>query len=90
MDRFDYVYLLLDALDESPRNRLQEKVLDALEAVRSWGLHSISLSIPLRAKTLQYGIQGLKGILPIIYPAGLLGIEDLGNGCHIGTKFRKH
>lgn len=41
VQRFDHVYLMLDALDESPRNGLREKVLDALEVVRGWSLHGV-------------------------------------------------
>jgi hypothetical protein len=48
MERFDDVYLLVDALDESPRNKLREKVLDTLEVVRSWGLGGVHLFVTSR------------------------------------------
>ena len=38
IQRFHQVYIMLDALDESPRNGLREYVLDALEAMRKWGV----------------------------------------------------
>lgn len=42
IQRFHQVYIMLDALDESPRNGPRQGVLDALEAMRTWcaqGLH---------------------------------------------------
>ena len=38
VERFNHIYILLDALDESPRNCSREYVLNALEAMRNWGL----------------------------------------------------
>jgi hypothetical protein len=46
--RFDHIYLLVDALDESPRNKLREKVLDTLEHVRSWDLGGVHLFVASR------------------------------------------
>jgi hypothetical protein len=48
IERFGHVYLLVDALDESPRNKLREKVLDTLQVVRSWSLGSLHLFVTSR------------------------------------------
>ena len=48
VQRFDHAYLVLDALDGSPRNRLREKVLDAIETIRRWGLHGVHLFVTSR------------------------------------------
>jgi hypothetical protein len=48
IERFDQVYLLVDALDESPRNKLRERVLDTLEVVRSWELEGVHLFVTSR------------------------------------------
>jgi hypothetical protein len=48
IERFDHVYLLVDALDESPRNQLREKVLDTLEVVRRWVLEGVHLFVTSR------------------------------------------
>jgi hypothetical protein len=48
IERFDHVYLLVDALDESPRNKLRERVLDTLEVVRSWALEGVHLFVTSR------------------------------------------
>jgi hypothetical protein len=48
IERFDHVYLLVDALDESPRNKLRERVLDTLEVVRSWELDGVHLFVTSR------------------------------------------
>jgi hypothetical protein len=34
----DVTYILLDALDESPRGNKREGVLDAVQTIRQWGL----------------------------------------------------
>lgn len=41
--RFHQVYIMLDALDESPRNAARECVLDAIETMRKWSLHGLHL-----------------------------------------------
>jgi hypothetical protein len=44
---FDHVYILLDGLDESPRNKHRSVVLEALAAMRKWsesGLHLLVTS----------------------------------------------
>lgn len=44
---FDHVYILLDALDESPRSRHREDVLQTLVELREWsepGLHLLVTS----------------------------------------------
>ena len=46
--KFDHIYLVLDALDESPRNRLRDKVLNTLEAMRNWGLKGLHLLVTSR------------------------------------------
>jgi hypothetical protein len=48
IEGFEHVYLLVDALDESPRNKLRERVLDTLEVVRSWGLEGVHLFVTSR------------------------------------------
>ena len=46
--RFNHVYILLDALDEIPRNGPRGYVLDALETMRNWGLQSLHLFVTSR------------------------------------------
>lgn len=44
---FEHVYIILDALDESPRNEHRRGVLDALVTIREWsepGLHLLVTS----------------------------------------------
>jgi hypothetical protein len=48
MQRFDHIYLLLDALDESPGNGQREKVLGALGEIKSWGLEGVHLFVTSR------------------------------------------
>lgn len=48
IERFHHAYILLDALDESPRNGPRKHVLDALEAMRNWGLRSLHLFVTSR------------------------------------------
>ncbi|PLN82631.1 hypothetical protein BDW42DRAFT_184666 [Aspergillus taichungensis] len=47
INRFHHVYVLLDALDESPRYNQRDGVLEAIETIRSWrfpGLHLLVTS----------------------------------------------
>ena len=46
--RFHQVYIMLDALDESPRNGSRVYVLDALEAMRGWGVQGLHLFVTSR------------------------------------------
>jgi hypothetical protein len=48
MRRFDHTYLMLDALDEIPRNVLRENVLNALGEMRHWGLEGVHLFVTSR------------------------------------------
>ena len=48
IQRFHQVYIMLDALDESPRNGPREHVLDALETIRNWGIQGLHLFITSR------------------------------------------
>lgn len=48
VERFSNVYIMLDALDESPLNGRRKYVLDALEAMRHWGVHSLHLFVTSR------------------------------------------
>ena len=48
IQRFHHVYILLDALDESPRNGPREDVLHALDAVRNRGLQGLHLFVTSR------------------------------------------
>ncbi|KAL8989283.1 MAG: hypothetical protein Q9169_008392, partial [Polycauliona sp. 2 TL-2023] len=48
MQRFRQVYILLDALDESPRTGLRVHVLDALETLQSYGMQQLHLFVTSR------------------------------------------
>ena len=48
VERFQDVFIMLDALDESPRDGLREHVLDALETMRKWGLQGLHLFVTSR------------------------------------------
>ena len=48
IQRFHQVYIMLDALDESPRNGPRGYVLDALETMRKWGLRGLHLFVTSR------------------------------------------
>jgi uncharacterized protein YbgA (DUF1722 family) len=48
IERFDQVYLLVDALDESPQKKLRKKVLEILEIVKSWGFAGLHLFVTSR------------------------------------------
>ena len=48
IQRFRHVYILLDALDESPRNVSRERVLDTLEKMRNWNLQCLHLLVTSR------------------------------------------
>jgi len=46
--RFEDVYIIVDALDESPRNEGREQVLDALADFRNWSLRGLHLLVTSR------------------------------------------
>ena len=48
IQRFHQVYIMLDALDESPRNGSRVYVLNALEAMRDWGVQGLHLFVTSR------------------------------------------
>ena len=48
IQRFHHVYILLDALDESPRSGPRGYVLDALETIRQWGVGHLHLFVTSR------------------------------------------
>ena len=48
IQRFHDVYIVLDALDESPLNGPREHVLDTLEIMRNWGLQCLHLFVTSR------------------------------------------
>ena len=48
IERFQHVYIMLDALDESPRDGPRGHVLDALETMRRWALQGLHLFITSR------------------------------------------
>lgn len=48
IQRFHQVYIMLDALDESPRNGSRVYVLDALETMRDWGVQGLHLFVTSR------------------------------------------
>ena len=48
IQRFRHVYILLDALDESPRSGPRRYVLDTLETMRQWGVGHLHLFVTSR------------------------------------------
>ena len=48
IERFNHVYIMLDALDESPRDGPRGHVLDALETMRGWALQGLHLFVTSR------------------------------------------
>ena len=46
--RFSNVYIMLDALDESPLEGRRKYLLDTLEAMRNWGVQSLHLFVTSR------------------------------------------
>ena len=48
IQRFHHVYILLDGLDESPRNGPREYVLDVIGAMRKWGVQCLHLFVTSR------------------------------------------
>ena len=48
IQRFHHVYILLDALDESPRSGPRGCVLDTLETMRQWGMGHLHLFVTSR------------------------------------------
>ena len=51
IEKFEDVYILLDALDESPLERGREHVLDAIEVMRKWRLQSLHLLVTSRKES---------------------------------------
>ena len=45
---FQHVYIMVDALDESPRDGPRGHVLDTLETMRGWALHGLHLFVTSR------------------------------------------
>jgi len=48
---FEHVYIVLDALDESPRNKLRQRVLEALDVVWKWSEPGLHLLVTSRNET---------------------------------------
>lgn len=48
IERFHDVYIVLDALDESPPNGPRKQVLDALETIRNWDVQCLHLFVTSR------------------------------------------
>ena len=48
IQRFQHVYIFLDALDESPTNGTRERLLKALETMRKWGVQGLHLFVTSR------------------------------------------
>lgn len=48
IQKFEHVYIMLDALDESPRYDSRDAVLDACHTMRSWSLQSLHLPVTSR------------------------------------------
>lgn len=51
IQRFDHVYILLDALDESPRGKHREDVLQCLADLRRWSEPGLHLLVTSRSET---------------------------------------
>ena len=48
IQRFEDVYIIVDALDESPRDEGRERVLDALTEFRRWSLRGLHILVTSR------------------------------------------
>jgi len=48
---FDHVYIIMDALDESPRDKHRRGVLEALEGIREWAEPGLHLLVTSRDET---------------------------------------
>ena len=48
IERFQHVYIMLDALDESPRDGPRGHVLNAIETMRGWALQGLHLFVTSR------------------------------------------
>lgn len=48
LERFQDSYILLDALDECPRDYEREDVLKVIQVIRDWGLPSVHLLVTSR------------------------------------------
>lgn len=48
LSRFDKVFILLDAIDESPREGERESVLEGIDIIRKWDLPSLHLLVTSR------------------------------------------
>lgn len=48
IQRFNQVYLMIDAVDESPKHKSREGVLDVLEKLREWSVESLHLLVTSR------------------------------------------
>lgn len=48
LERFRDTYILLDALDESPRDSKREGVLRAIQVIRSWSISGVHLLVTSR------------------------------------------
>lgn len=50
MEKFQDVFIMLDALDEIPRDGSREQVLEIIETMRKWGLQSLHLFFTSRTE----------------------------------------
>ena len=50
LGRFRDTYILLDALDESPRDYKREGVLRVIQEIRSWSIPSVHLLVTSRSE----------------------------------------
>lgn len=48
LERFDDIYIILDALDECPRDNSREDVLEVIKVIRGWCLPSVHLLVTAR------------------------------------------
>ena len=48
IQRFHQVYIMMDALVESPRNAAREDVLNTIETMRKWSLQGLHLFVTSR------------------------------------------
>lgn len=51
IQKFSHIYVVLDALDESPRSEVREYVLDNVETMRKWSLPGLHLLVTSRDET---------------------------------------
>ena len=100
MNRFDEVFIVLDALDESPRHGPRGKVLDVLEEMRRWGLQGLHLLLTSRnepdiqeslelSANEQIQMQNSE-TSPTSFQVGLKRVEYFDDGQNTVNRSRRH